>query len=83
MHVRYAPGTALTAYGFNRPIGFELCDANGVCRFVDATVAGDQVILASALPTDVKVRLCWADSPICNLYGPAGLPAVPFEAPIR
>lgn len=83
VHVRYAPGTALTAYGFNRPIGFELCDANGVCRFVDATVAGDQVILASALATDVKVRLCWADSPICNLYGPAGLPAVPFEAPIR
>jgi sialate O-acetylesterase len=83
VHVRYATGTALTAYGFNRPIGFELCDANGVCRFVDATVAADQVILASAQPTDVKVRLCWADSPICNLYGPAGLPAVPFEAPIR
>lgn len=83
VHVRYAPGTALTAYGFNRPIGFELCGAGDVCRFVDATLAGDQVVLASAQPTDVKVRLCWADSPVCNLYGPAGLPAVPFEATIR
>ncbi|WAC58725.1 sialate O-acetylesterase [Brevundimonas sp. SL130] len=83
VHVRYASGTALTAYGFNRPIGFELCGAGDVCRFVDATVAGDQVVLASAQPTDVKVRLCWADSPVCNLYGPAGLPAVPFEAMIR
>ncbi|MFN7128682.1 MAG: sialate O-acetylesterase [Brevundimonas sp.] len=83
VHVRYAPGTALTAYGFNRPIGFELCGADDVCRFVDATLAGDQVVLASAQPTDVKVRLCWADSPVCNLYGPAGLPVVPFEAAIR
>jgi len=83
VHVRYAPGTALAAYGFKRPIGFELCGADNACRFVDATLVGDQVVLASAQPTDVKVRLCWADSPICNLYDPAGLPAVPFEAAIR
>lgn len=83
VHVRYAPGTALTTHGFNRPIGFELCGGDDACRFVDATLDGDQVVLASARSTDVKVRLCWADSPICNLYGPAGLPAVPFEAVIR
>lgn len=82
VHVRYVAGTALTLYGFNRPVGFELCDASGACRFVDATLAGDQVILPSAQPTDVKVRLCWAESPICNLYGPSNLPATPFEAPI-
>lgn len=82
VHVRYAAGSALTLYGFHRPVGFELCDANGACRFVDATLAGDQVILPAARPSDVKVRLCWADSPICNLYGPQNLPATPFEAPI-
>ena len=82
VHVRYAPGSDLTLYGFDRPVGFELCDAQGACRFVDATLAGDQVILPSAQPTDVKVRLCWAESPICNLYGPSDLPATPFEAPI-
>ncbi len=83
VHVRYAAGVTLAAHGFNRPIGFELCGAGDTCRFVDATLAGDEVVLASAQPTDVKVRLCWADSPVCNLYGPAGLPAVPFEALIR
>jgi len=82
VHVRYSAGTALTLYGSNRPVGFELCDAQGVCRFVDATLAGDQVILPTAAPTDVKVRLCWAESPVCNLYGPDNLPAVPFESPI-
>lgn len=82
VHVRYAAGTALTLYGSNRPVGFELCGADSVCRFVDATLAGDQVVLPTALPTDVKVRLCWAESPVCNLYGPDNLPAVPFEAPI-
>jgi len=25
------------------------------------------------------VRYCWADSPICNLYGPDDLPATPFQ----
>jgi sialate O-acetylesterase len=82
VHVRYAAGTALSLYGFNRPVGFELCDAEGACRFVDATLTGDQIVLPSARPSDVKVRLCWAESPICNLYGPSNLPAVPFEAPI-
>jgi sialate O-acetylesterase len=80
VHVRYAPGSGLILYGFDRPVGFELCDAEGACRFVDATLAGDKVILPSARPTDVKVRLCWAESPICNLYGPPDLPATPFEA---
>ncbi|MNU39812.1 Glycosyl hydrolases family 2, sugar binding domain [compost metagenome] len=82
VQIDYAPGTRLVAYGAQRPIGFELCDANGDCRFVDADRSGEVVVLASARPSDVKVRFCWADSPVCNLYGPAGLPAVPFEAPI-
>jgi sialate O-acetylesterase len=82
VHVRYAAGSGLILYGFDRPVGFELCAADGACRFVDATLAGDRVILPSARPTDVKVRLCWAESPICNLYGPSDLPATPFEAPI-
>ncbi|CAN5522888.1 sialate O-acetylesterase [soil metagenome] len=66
-----------------RPAGFELCDAGGVCRFVDATLSGYQVSLA--VPTGfapVKVRYAWADSPILNLYGATGLPATPFELAI-
>ncbi len=82
VQVRYAAGARLVAYGSNRPVGFELCTAEGDCRFVDASLTGDAVLLASATPSDVKVRFCWADSPVCNLYGPGGLPAVPFEAQI-
>jgi sialate O-acetylesterase len=63
-----------------RPVGFELCDAGGACRFVDATLAGDQVRLTvPAGFTPTKVRFAWADSPILNLYGRTGLPATPFE----
>jgi sialate O-acetylesterase len=66
-----------------RPVGFELCDAGGACRFVDAILAGDQVRLtvpAGFVPA--KVRFAWADSPILNLYGATGLPATPFELAI-
>ncbi|WP_428156117.1 sialate O-acetylesterase [Brevundimonas sp.] len=83
VHIRYAASARLVAYGSNRPVGFELCGAADACRFVDAALAGNDVVLASAMATDLKVRFCWADSPVCNLYGPAGLPAVPFEAEIR
>jgi len=66
-----------------RPVGFELCDAGGACRFADAALAGDQVRLTvPAGFAPVKVRFAWADSPILNLYGATGLPATPFELAI-
>jgi len=75
--------TALQAEESNRPIGFQLCDRAQRCAFVDAEQHGAEVILdASSVPAAVTVRYCWADSPICNLYGGTGLPAVPFELPI-
>ncbi|MDY6922658.1 MAG: sialate O-acetylesterase [Pseudomonadota bacterium] len=76
-------GEGLIVYGASRPVGFELCGPGG-CRFVDARVEGVTVVLdAAAAPDATTVRFCWADSPVCNLYGDAGLPAVPFEMPIR
>jgi sialate O-acetylesterase len=36
---------------------------------------------AGAQPT--RVRLCWADSPVCTLFDQAGLPAGPFEIRIE
>jgi len=74
----------LVVYGASRPIGFELCDAASRCRFVDAVVDKDRVLLdASGGADPVKVRFCWADSPVCNLYNGAGLPATPFEMTVR
>ena len=75
----------LVAYSHDSPIGFELCaDAPGSCRFADARIDGSRVLLSipSAL-SPTRVRYCWGDSPICNLFDLAALPAGPFELKIR
>jgi sialate O-acetylesterase len=76
---------ALEAYSSNRPIAFELCAAEqSSCRFVDATLQSDQVWLdASGVAHPTRVRFCWGDAPICNLYDQSGLPAGPFEIAIQ
>ena len=76
---------ALTAYSSNRPIAFELCGTEqSSCRFVDATLQSDRVVLdASAIQTLKRVRFCWGDAPVCNLSDRSGLPAGPFEIAIQ
>ncbi len=76
---------ALTAYSSNRPIAFELCGTEqSSCRFVDATLQPDRVVLdASAIQTLKRVRFCWGDAPVCNLSDRSGLPAGPFEIAIQ
>ncbi len=75
----------LVVIGAKDPSGFELCgDAPGSCRFVSAQLkgAGDVLLTDAAASTATRVRFCWADSPPCNLYDGAGLPAGPFELAI-
>jgi sialate O-acetylesterase len=76
---------SLVAYGSNRPTAFELCAAKqSSCRFVDATLESNRVSLAAAdFSGATRVRFCWGDAPICNLYDRSGLPAGPFEIPIQ
>jgi sialate O-acetylesterase len=76
---------ALVTYGAMRAIAFELCGAEqSSCRFVDSQVQRDGVSLdASASPGATRVRFCWADAPVCNLYDRSGLPAGPFEIAIE
>ncbi|QUD90919.1 beta galactosidase jelly roll domain-containing protein [Phenylobacterium montanum] len=83
--IRFADVAAgLVVYGAARPIGFEACDGAGHCRFVDATVGKDQVVLdAAGLGPVAKVRYAWADSPVVNLYNSEDLPATPFEIEVR
>ncbi len=71
----------LIAYGAQGPIGFELCGAQaGTCRYAEARIRGDEVILRAANAADAtRVRHGWADSPIVTLFDGAGLPAGPFE----
>lgn len=74
---------ALRVVGAKDPSAFELCGADPAsCRFVRATLEGDGVLL-DALPGATRVRFCWADSPICNLYDTGGQPVGPFEIPVN
>src|SRR6185503_20037630 len=55
----------LTARSGKRPTAFELCPAAAdACRYVDATLQGDVVVLdASGIEAATRVRYCWADAP--------------------
>jgi len=82
--VRFADvtGTLLTRSAASAT-AFELCGpSDGSCRFVDARIEGQTVILGDDAAAATRVRYCWGDAPICNLYDEADLPAGPFEAPI-
>ena len=80
---------ALIAYNARDASAFEVCAAAvGSCRFVTAELTPDRngIVLGnlvsamqSVVPTFTRVRYCWADSPLCNLYDSAGLPVGPFE----
>jgi sialate O-acetylesterase len=68
------------------PSGFELCGATQAsCRFVRAQLRdGGKVALSDADARGAtRVRFCWADSPLCNLYDSANLPVGPFELPVQ
>lgn len=74
----------LSTYSSASAIGFELCgEAVQSCRFVDARAAGSTVTLPVGSGPAARVRFCWGDSPVCNLYDRAGLPAGPFELQVR
>ncbi len=47
----------------------------------NAEINGARVIVSSpAVPKPKFVYYAWADSPVCNLYDAAGLPAIPFRS---
>ena len=77
---------ALLARSGKGPTAFELCPAEaGACRYVDASLRGDRVVLnASDIGVAAtRVRYCWADAPVCTLTDRSGLPATPFELAIK
>lgn len=73
-------GKGLVSYSGAVVLGFEACAA--ACAFVPAKIDGDTVVLDA--PTDtVRVRYAWAGTPVVNLYNRDGLPASPFELPVK
>lgn len=77
---------ALGVYNSKDPAAFELCGSEeGSCRFVSATLQppGKVTLDARDVRSPTRVRFCWADSPLCNLYDSNALPVGPFELPIQ
>lgn len=65
------------------PSGFELCGATQEsCRWAEARIEGATVRLTNGRNA-TRVRYAWGGSPICPLADASGLPAGPFELPIR
>ena len=76
----------LLVIGAKDPAGFELCgDTQASCHFVRAQLgAGGTIRLEDAAPEKAtRVRFCWADAPLCNLYDTTGLPVGPFEIAVQ
>jgi sialate O-acetylesterase len=76
---------ALRVVGSKDPSGFELCgETQASCRFVRASLADNVVILEDHdAAAATRVRFCWADAPLCNLFDEEMLPVGPFEVAIK
>ena len=73
---------ALSGRG-DKPSGFELCGTSQAsCRWAESRIDGNTVVLPDA-GNATRVRYCWGDSPVCTVFDGSGLPAGPFEDPIR
>ena len=69
----------LRVLGGNRPLGFELCaQGQASCRWADARVDADSVVIAGDGRPATRVRHGWSDYPVLNLYA-GDMPAPPFE----
>jgi sialate O-acetylesterase len=67
-----------------RANAFELCGTTlASCRFADARVQGDKIVIQDDGEPVTRVRYAWADYPIVNLYDDDMLPAPVFELPVQ
>lgn len=78
------PTDTLKTISHSQPIGFQLCDAENVCAWADATLSGAVIRVESeTVQAPEFVRYCWGDAPICNLYDEESIPVVPFQMVIQ
>ena len=60
--------------------GFGIAGADRKFVWADAVIDGNKVIVSSPeVKEPVAVRYGFSQSPVCNLYNEAGLPASPFR----
>jgi sialate O-acetylesterase len=66
------------------PLGVELCaETQESCRYAQATIAGDRLLIRDDGQPATRVRYAWADAPVVNLFDarPVSIPG--FELPIK
>ena len=61
--------------------GFMLAGTDGIYRFAEGAIEGDDAVVISAnrVPSPKTVRFAWAGAPDANLTNKTGLPADPFR----
>ncbi len=80
IRVRFTHAAGLMAKG-GAVTGFEVAGADGKFVAATATIDGETVVASSPeVAQPVQVRYGWANSPQCNLYNSAELPASPFSS---
>jgi sialate O-acetylesterase len=80
VRVRFEHAAGLKTRDGSAPKGFAVAGADRKFVWAEARIEGDAVVVWSPrVPRPVAVRYAWADSPACNLYNGAGLPASPFR----
>jgi sialate O-acetylesterase len=63
---------------------FALQDKSGAWAWADARIEGDKVIVSSPKASQpVMVRYAWQNTPPARLSSMEGLPAMPFEIPVK
>ncbi len=73
----------LKSYSSNRAIGFELCGATpDDCYFADAIISGQTIVIQPTNRIATRVRYCWGNSSICNVFDSKDLPLGSFEVNI-
>lgn len=71
---------ALVAYSAAGPMGIELCgEMQASCRYANAVIRDKEIVIAADGAPATRVRHCWGDGPVCNLFDTAGMPVGPFE----
>ena len=74
----------LHAWSASHPIGLELCgDTQESCRYVQAAIDGDRLLIPADRQPATRIRYAWADSPVVNLFDGRPMPIPGFEIAIE
>jgi sialate O-acetylesterase len=66
------------------PLGVELCaETQESCRYAQAAIAADRLVVRSDGQPATRVRYAWADAPVVNLFDGRPIPIPTFELAVE